>query len=133
MADNSKFRRVFNSKPFLFLILVVLVWVVISVVKVSHKRYLLRQEVLKLQQELSQIENKNIEFSEYIQYLQSDSFIEKEARDKLNLRKEGEEVIIIPGIENQEVSGTSQFVVENQPDPQKEKSFWWKWWEYFFE
>jgi len=137
MANQSLFKKILRSRPFLFLVLIFFIWVAISVVKVSYKKYLLHQEVQKLQEQLANIQNQNARLAEYLQYLQSDSFAEKEAKDKLNMKKEGEEVIVVPELkENLASAGAnlapgSSALAEDKTPPAK--SFWWKWWSYFFE
>jgi len=141
MANESWLKRIFNSKAFLFLVLVLLIWVAVSVVKVTYKKYLLNKEVAALRGEIEQLEGKNAELNDYLGYLQSESFIEKEARDKLNLKEEGEQVVIVRGAEDVSGGSSADFSLETaggqtenkNEGEEKKKAFWWKWWEYFFE
>lgn len=135
MAMPSKFNRVFNSKPVLFLILMILIWVTISVVRVSYQRYLLNKETERIKREVQDLEKQNSQLQEYLEYLRSDSFVEKEARSKLNLKKEGESVVVVPGGDYQETpaSQTAPLSGVSEDGEQKKKPWWWKWWDYFFE
>ncbi len=135
-SPRSKFSLIFNSKPVLFLILVILIWVTISVVKVSYRKYLLSREAEKVKQEVQDLDKQNSQLQGYLEYLRSDSFVEKEARSKLNLKKEGENVVVVPPggsfketPASQTASPAGAFGAAEQP----KKSWWWKWWEYFFE
>ena len=66
-----------------------------------------------LEQEIAKLENKNLELTELLGYLKSDDFVEQEAREKLNMRKSGERVMLVPKAENPEtlagpVSGAAE-------------------------
>lgn len=131
MSAPSPLKKLLNSRPFLFLVLVFLIWVIISVVKVSYNKYLLKKEIDRLNQEIERLDQENSQINQYIEYLQSDSFLEKEAKSKMNLKNEGEEVVVVPGITSQE--GASFSAGPEELTGAQKKSFWWKWWEYFFE
>ncbi|MFH1890341.1 MAG: septum formation initiator family protein [Candidatus Kuenenbacteria bacterium] len=78
-----------------------------------------------LQAEINQLEGKNFELASMIKYLRSNDFIEREARGKLNMQKEGESVIIIPQAKEGLVAGASAGD-RNMPN-------YLRWWRYFFE
>ena len=63
------------------------------------------------------------ELKEKLSYVQSPRFIEKEARDKLNLSRQGEIVVVVPE------TGTPQ-AIENQP--RNELPNWQQWLKLFF-
>ena len=64
--------------------------------RVIAKNFKLQQEVdsLKNEIELLQLENQELEYQ--IAYFQTDSFADREARDKLGLQAPGETVVIFP-------------------------------------
>jgi len=55
-----------------------------------------RERIQKMRQDLQEIARENETLQQEIQYYQSDEFVEKEAREKLNLVRPGETVIIVP-------------------------------------
>mgnify|MGYP001594732831 CR=1 FL=1 len=75
---------------------------------------------VKKEMEFSQ--KKNDELKIKLEKVQSREFIEKIARDKLGLAKEGETVVILPSIEPE---ATKSGVETNLPN-------WQKWWQLFF-
>jgi len=84
-----------------------------------------RQAITSLQSEIGQLEDQNMELASMIKYLRSNEFVEREAREKLSMQKEGEKVVIIPqtqgivaGINTQADENTSNYI---------------RWWRYFFE
>jgi len=83
-------------------------------------------EMEKSQLALDKLRIKNEELKKQLEYVNSDAFIEKEARDKLGLGKAGETILILP--ENLEIIGV------NQPEISANQSLpnWEKWWKLFF-
>lgn len=84
----------------------------------------------KLEQEINDLENENLGLEKMNEYFNSDVFIGKEAREKFGLRKEGEQVIVVPketGIDNK-----SQDYQINNKDKNTKEFFPKLWWEYFF-
>ena len=83
-------------------------------------------------------EKNNQEISKLIDYFSSQNFLEKTAKEKLNLKKEGEEVIIIEDY-GQNASASPEAIgligeEEKNIDEGKERneSNFFKWWKYFF-
>ena len=74
----------------------------------------------KKEMELSQ--KKNSELQAKLKEAQSPEFIEKIARDKLGLAKEGETVVILPPIEPEATKSAEEKIIPN----------WQKWWKLFF-
>ena len=53
-------------------------------------------EVRQLSQKADEINQKNRELDELIKYLKTPEYAEQQAREKLNLKKEGEYVVVLP-------------------------------------
>ena len=64
---------------------------------------------------------KNEELKKILKSVQSPEFIEKQAREKLNMGKRGEVVVVLPKTENQRPK------IENEELPN-----WQKWYKLFF-
>ena len=56
----------------------------------------INREIAGLQSELQKTEQKNVELTELISYLNSQAYIEEKARNDLGLKREGERVVVIP-------------------------------------
>ena len=129
-------KKFFSSRLLLFAALLVLIGVAISFSKVTYKRYQLRKEIERLKTQIENLEKRNQEFSSLVEYLKSESFLEKEAREKLNLKKEGEEVVVMPpkiGEDRETNQGeiNEKQATSTQEIPKTESNFL-KWWRYFF-
>jgi len=62
--------------------------------KVS-KQYKVNKEIEELKMEIAEVEGKNSDLKNLLTYLDSDQFVEEQAKEKLNYKKEGEEVVVI--------------------------------------
>jgi cell division protein FtsB len=83
-----------------------------------------RRGILETRQlELTRLQEKDKELEKRLQIAQSPEFIEREAREKLNLSKPGETVILIDQIPK--MNGNTYIVDTNTPN-------WKQWWEIFF-
>lgn len=85
-----------------------------------------RLDILKA--EVAQLEQKREELEATAEYYKTDDFIEKEARDKLNMVKPGEKIVIITDDKSQggEVATDQETIEEQIPN-------WEKWRRLFFE
>jgi cell division protein FtsB len=82
-------------------------------------------EIKRLQTQSEQLNQDNRQLSELIKYLDTPEYKEKEAREKLNLKKPGEEVVVLPEDSSLEGSVAGADVAD-QSNPRK-------WFAYFFE
>ena len=122
-------KRFFSSKLFLLLALVLLILIVLAVGKGILRRYQVNREIKALEVEIAKLENNNQELGELIEYLNTDFFAEQEARLKLGLSKEGENVIVVP---DNDSSIVSLDIFSNKEYNEKASSNPLKWWQYFF-
>lgn len=131
LKKRSLFIQVISSRLFMVTGFAVLIFLGVSIGKEITRRVEITQRVSSLENEIASLENKNTQLSDLINYFKSESYQEREARLKLNLKKEGEQVIIIP---NDSLNNES--VTADNPDqssgtassPSSAK----KWWNYFF-
>lgn len=85
------------------------------------------KEVEKEQLKLEELQIKNEELKRQLEYVKSAEFLEKEAREKLGLAREGEVVVILPENLEELISGNQSQISENQQIPN-----WKKWLKLFF-
>lgn len=95
------------------------------------------QQIRSLQQQSEELQIKNTAISDLHNAVQTESFIEREARLKLDLKKPGEKLLIIKGLEGSEknnfinnLSDSINGVSEVRPTKILANST--KWWYYFF-
>lgn len=85
-----------------------------------------RVKTAQAELELTQVEN--LKLKGQVAYSQSDEFVEREARDKLGLGREGEVILILP--EQSESSLKSQ-VSNPKSEIEDIRPNWKKWWDLY--
>jgi cell division protein FtsB len=123
--DNSKNW----VKFFLIVCLASFAIVAYSLFKETYKKRQIQEEVKKLQEQATSLEQGNQKLKGLIDYFRTQNFSEKEAREKLNVKKEGEKVVILRSQEEQEEEAKEENLAEEKQlliaNPLK-------WWSYFF-
>jgi cell division protein FtsB len=128
VKPNNLFLRLFNSQRFLAIIgLVFLVVIIFPLARTYSQRRLVEQEINEVKAQISSFENQNKELKDLIAYLQSDQSLEDQARRNLNLKKPGEQVIVI---ENKNISSEAQAALDEAAESGSNLK---KWWRYFFD
>jgi cell division protein FtsB len=132
---EGKFKiSAFLAKVFLLIGLGILTWAIISVAKETYKKNQIQKEISVLQAEAQKISQENSLMKEKIAYLESKEYQEKEAKDKLGMRKPEEKVIAIkPGREKKdsEINSSSKDSLKNISAGNNQSNYL-KWWNYFF-
>jgi cell division protein FtsB len=131
VKKRSLFIQVISSKLFIITGFAVLIFMGVSLSKEVVRRVEISSRVSSLENEISGLEEKNAGLSDLIAYFKSESYREREARLKLGLEKEGEQLLILPkdslandGLgANSDQSGTA---AKNEALPASQ------WWNYFF-
>lgn len=94
---------------------------VVSIYTLWHKQDLITQAKKELEAE----KKRNQQLKNRLSLVQSEGFIEEEARNKLFLSKPNEQEIIIP-------KNLLKITDYKEVKPPKEEPNWQKWWELFF-
>lgn len=114
------------SKYSLFALMVIFLLLIIALGRESYLNYQTNQEIKELQGKIEELEKSNTDLAEMEKYFQSEEFLEKEARLKLNLIRDGEKLII--------VKEEKQDSIEEQSEEEKSENIsnFRNWWKYFF-
>jgi len=100
-----------------------LIFSFVKVTKGVLLRYKINQEISHLEEQLGDLQSKTENMQKLITYLETDEYIEKEARLKLNLSKPGEKQINLSNIQEGEDGAEEKDYSSNIT----------KWFKYFFE
>jgi len=93
---------------------VVVVFLAINFVRAYYQEYKVKQEIAALREDVKHLEQKKLESLKILKYVTSDAFVEEKARTELNLKKPGEQVVVVTGQEEQ-----SATVHTSEQDDQK--------------
>lgn len=125
-------KKFFSFTLVLFIIgSIAAVYVVYVAGKEAYRGKKIESEIEGLRQEAEKIKAENGDLQEKIAYLDTDEFREKVAKEKLNLKKEDEQVAEIRPVASIE-SEVEQEVVKLPRAPLLEIPNYKKWWNQFF-
>ncbi|MBU0636840.1 MAG: septum formation initiator family protein [Patescibacteria group bacterium] len=88
-------KYIFNQKTLALLGLIIIILISFPLIKNVRRNNKINQEIRELEKKITNLENRNLNFKNLISYLESNQFIEEQARLKLGLKKEGEDVTVI--------------------------------------
>lgn len=117
--------RFFRSKAFVIILVFIVFFVAYGYGRAFYQDYKIRQEIDQLQREIKSLETKRLESLEILDYVMSDAFVEREARQALNLKESGEEVYVVTTMTTTTLPSSGETEIEgdlNNPT---------KWWYYF--
>ncbi|MEK7164316.1 MAG: septum formation initiator family protein [Patescibacteria group bacterium] len=131
-------KKLLISKPILILEVLVLGYFAFNVGQEMFKKHNIETEISHLENEINKLEKDKNDLNDLLSYVQTDAFVEQEAREKLNLAKAGESLVLLPESdatpegEAQTENSATPLAAANQ-DASAKKSNLAKWWQYFFE
>ncbi len=90
------FRTIF-SKQFLWTLVLsgLLVLICVPLSRNWRQKRSVDREIQELKTQVGDLEHTNSNLKNVLEYMQSDQFVEEEARTKLNYKKPGEEVVVV--------------------------------------
>lgn len=118
-------NKLLSSHFFVFILVLVLIGVIAAVGKESYRKYQINKEVGGIKREIESLKEKNQTLSNLLDYFDSEKSLEKEARLKLNLLKEGEKLVIITP--NKKADLENQVSEDIQRDEVSNFEKWLKW------
>jgi len=131
MPKRSK-KNIKTKKIFLNFILFILLFIFVitfsSFIKAASSNVSENKAISELEDKISELEDKNIKIEDMINFYSYDTSFEEIARKDLNLKKEGEKVVVISE-DSFEIVFNKEIDVENL-DKGNNLS---KWFNYFFE
>lgn len=103
-----------------------------TTVRESFREWKVDQDIRQMQSEIERLEGKKLTLSELIQRLDSPDAVDKEARTRLGLRKPGERVIILQGMENPATWQDDSVLAKQAEAPKDVRTNPKRWLDYFF-
>lgn len=120
-------NKLLSSPLVIFFLVLILIGIIAAVGKESYRKYQIDKEVGGIRKEIESLKEENQALSNLLDYFNSEESLEKEARLKLNLLKEGEKLVIItPNKKTDLENQLSEDIEKKQP------SNFEKWLKYLF-
>lgn len=94
-AAISNGINILNSKILTVLLSILSVWVLFSVFSVEIEKDKVKKEERNVEAKIENVKQGNDLLEKYIKGFENPSFLEKEARLRLNYKKQGEEVVFV--------------------------------------
>lgn len=120
-------NKLLSSPLVIFLLVLILIGIIAAVGKESYRKYQIDKEVGGIKKEIESLKEENQALSNLLDYFNSEESLEKEARLKLNLLKEGEKLVIITP--NKKTDSENQLLEDIE---EKQPSNFEKWLKYLF-
>ncbi|HOZ36833.1 MAG TPA: septum formation initiator family protein [bacterium] len=124
-GGHTIWERSRRSKFLVVALILVFIFMVRTVVKEKKNQNKTTGNINALEQEIAKLQGQNSDLSSLIEYLRSDEFVDREAREKLNMQKPDEKVVLIPEIKKNGGQVAGAVAVTEKPN-------WQLWQEYFF-
>ncbi len=140
MARNDPFlRRLFQWRLFFVVNVLLILFLGVTFGRDILKTHEIQKEINDLQTQAGSLQAKNLSISELQTAIQTESYIEREARLKLGMKKPGEQVVVFTSTPEPEPTESDSLenpsdplnLVIDQEEPVKVKNPT-KWWYYFF-
>ena len=110
------------------MLLLAAIWLFISLACTFYKKNQLDNEISTLKNEINKLEKSDQELNQLIELFSDQDYLEQEAKAKLNFKKEGESVVIVPAINEESPAA----VLPPPTAASLQAGNLLKWWQYFF-
>lgn len=107
-TSSVRLRQIVFSRTFTIFVIFGISVIGVSLIKEIVRRVQVDHQIVALQAQVSDLQQQNGKIDTLVQYFNSSIFQEQQAREKLDLKKSGENVVLIP---NQAVANTGSIQV----------------------
>jgi len=119
IRDRIKF-----NKKFEWILVLLSFYIIFSLSRSMWELFGVSEKLDYVKKELAVEENKSVEIEAKIRQATSEAYIEEMARDRLNMQKEGERIVILQDDKDQ----FPGFDLEGDDRKEEEDPNWQKWW-----
>ena len=125
--NNSLFFRIFSSKIFFGIFLIIIIYLSINIYREIKQRVEVRKEISNLKMEIENLDNENNKLGDLIEYFETEEYVESVSREKLGYKKPGEKIIVFT-----EEASNGILSVSGEAEEFEGESNIKQWWNYFF-
>lgn len=119
-------HKVFSFKMFILASVLIVIFLGTNLGKEFYRKYQIQKEIDSLKEDINSLEGNNYKLSQLIEYCETNEYKEAQARERFNLGKEGENLVVM--VE----PSSSDDEIEKKVDDGEELPNYIKWWNYFF-
>ena len=119
-------NKIFSFKLFILISVLVVIFLGTNLGKEFYRKYRIQKEIDSLKEDINSLEENNYKLSQLIEYCKTNEYKEAQARERFNLGKEGESLVVM--IESSD--GDNE--IEKKINDSKKLPNYRKWWNYFF-
>jgi len=128
--NGTVYQKLLKSKIFFIFLIPILLALTVGIFQKLYYRYEVKGDLDKLNTEIADLNKQKNDLSQLIDYYKNESNLEKEARVRLNLKKEGEKVVII--LPQATSTGENSETISQFSDDIRNLPNYKQWWHYFF-
>lgn len=128
---SKTLQSILQSRALIVVEVVIILVLGVAIAQEVIRKHDIDSEVSRLEQQITTLEDQNVHLAQVLKEMMSENYLEKEARQKLDVQKPGETVVLIP----QNSDTGKEIIVEtsqNSSSDDIEKARPSLWWEYFF-
>lgn len=103
--------RLFQSRTVVVVEICLILLLAVAVGQEISRRKSIQQEVSRLDQQIAEMQQRNVQLAQVLKDMTTDNYAEKEARKKLDMQRQGEKVVIVPKSE-----GSNEFLIKRPSD-----------------
>lgn len=126
--EKVKVKRFLGSRLFLIIGIPLAFLITFSYIRSYYSGYKVNQEIAALERDIKTLEHKKLESMEILDYVMSSGFVEDKARTELNMKKEGENVLVF---KNETAYSDRESYKDNSTGQKISNPL--KWWYYFID
>ena len=119
-------NKIFSFKMFVLASVLVVIFLGTNLGKEFYRKYQIQKEIDSLKEDINSLEKNNYKLSQLIEYCETDEYKEAQTRERFNLGKEGENLVVM--IE----PNSSDDEIEKKINNGEKSPNYRKWWNYFF-
>lgn len=125
---KSVVGKIFSFKLFILASVLIIIFLGTNLGREFYRKYQIQKEIDSLKGDINSLEKNNYKLSQLIDYCETDEYKEAQARERFNLGKEGENLIVMIEPNSNEV----EIEIEKRINDSKKLPNYKKWWNYFF-
>ena len=124
-------RNALGTIFFVLLGIVLIVVIGVAAFKETKRMSAIDREIAVLEEEARMVKQDNMKLTDRIAYFNTEAYQERIAKEKMNLQKEGENVVVITKRPKEIVLGDTKEKIEEEA-VQEDLPNYVKWWQVFF-